>query len=173
MSFGFGIGDLAICIRVSYTVYRALKDAPKECEILAKEILHLQSLLKRLRDDIEAIGKDTRAILPDRQPGPSEHGARCLELLLADIGGIEYLPLSASGDASERLILTERLVLSKSYPYSDLRHRFSQAKFFRKIPRLRAAVADIVNKVTAENVLISRYDFKATTTHRWIKNVPS
>ncbi|KAL8830178.1 MAG: hypothetical protein Q9191_001574 [Dirinaria sp. TL-2023a] len=89
----------------SYSIYRALKDAPKECEILAEEILHLNSVLKRLRDDIEAVGTESTAKPPDERHGLGEHGARCLELLLADIGGIEKFPSSESDDVSEELKL--------------------------------------------------------------------
>ena len=77
MSFGFGIPDIAACIDISYTIYRVLKDAPRECELFASEILHLGSVLEKLCDDVDdSITENTTIVesLSKRQPALGEHG---------------------------------------------------------------------------------------------------
>ena len=156
MSFGFSITDILACIDISYTIYRALKDAPRECQIFASEILQLYSVLKRLCDDINYITEDPAIVtsLSKRQSALDEHGAQCLLFLLADIADEEGVLLNEG----KRTVgaWRESSVFNCSGLYDRLRYRFRQAKFVRKIPRLREAVAGIVSRLTAESVFIMR-----------------
>lgn len=173
MSFGFGLSDFALCTKVAFSVYDGLKNGPSECKSFADEIFHLYTVLKGLQDEIEAVCKDDARLALDfftpplahRQPGLTEHGLRCLELLLVDIRGVENLPFPVSEKSSlgfekGRLAFTlNRGSYRDSSDFltlSSLEKRFYQARFSRQIPRYREAVADIINKLTAENVLLIR-----------------
>ena len=168
MSFGFSISDFALCATFTYRIYRALKDAPKECEIFAQEVLHLHSVLKTLADDIASVSEQSGgcASLANRLPGLSESGSRCIELLLADIAGQKDLSITSDlrHDVSWFTAVSPDDSWCNSHYTSftqpSLRKRFSQAKFARRIPHLREAVANIVSKLTAESVLIIRYDLR-------------
>lgn len=166
MSFGFSVGDLAFCVKVSYSIYHVLRYAPEECTAFAEEILHLHDVLERLWDEIKENGKSPEpfTILNERQPGLSEHGSRCLKLLLVDVMGDEHLLLSE--EAKRKFSEEKHIAVTKSRFFDlkrrdvflGLRTRFSQARFLRKIPPLREAVAGIVSKSTVENVLLMKYD---------------
>lgn len=166
MSFGFSISDFALCAQICHGIYRAMKEAPRECEAFARELLHLHSLLQALSNDIEHVSEqpDGLAALAGRRPMLSEHGSRCIELLVADIADHENL-LKASGwralpwtDLKVAEPFSFRFEASAFYfESSTLRQRFSQAKFVRQIPRLREAVASIISKLTFENVILIRY----------------
>ena len=173
MSFGFSISDFALCAQICHGIYRALKEAPRECEAFAEEVLHLHSLLQALSHDIEHISEqpDGVAALAGRRPMLSEHGSRCIELLVADIAVHKNL-LKASG---WRVLSWTDLMVAEPFAFrfeasafyfeaSALRQRFSQAKFVRQIPHLREAVANIVSKLTFKNVILIRY--RAYQRHR-------
>ena len=165
MSFGFGLSDFALCVKVALSVYDGLKNGPSECKSFADEIFHLYTVLKGLQDEIDSVCKDnpgTAAPLNYRQPRLSEDGLRCLELLLEDISGVDHLafPVSeTSGLEFEEgrlaFILNRAGHSDSSVSLSSLKKRFHQARFSRQIPRYREAVADIIRKLTAENVLLS------------------
>ena len=162
MSFGFSLSDFALCINLSNTVYRALRDAPGECEVFAQEVLHLEDLLRGLWDDIEDEIKDgdTFGLLTRRYPGLSEHGSRCLELLCADIVGEQALSLRNGPIPRQPHPIIPKNCNGSIFGdlYLEAKQRFSHAKFARKIPRLRMMVAGIVGKLTAETVLIMKYE---------------
>jgi hypothetical protein len=169
MSFGFSISDFALCAQICHGIYRALKEAPRECEAFAQEALHLHSLLQALSPDIEHVSEqpDGVAALAGRRPMLSEHGSMCIELLVADIAGQKDF-FKANVRVSNKLSWNDLMV---GHPFafhlkaSVLRQRFSQAKFARKIPRLREAVARIVSKLTLENVFLMRYGYLLETLH--------
>ncbi len=168
MSFGFSISDFALCAQICYGIYRALKEAPRECEAFAQEVLHLHSLLQALSYDIEHVSEqpDGVAALAGRRPILSNHGSMCMELLVADIAGQK--DFLQAGDWRDRQSWTGPAVaryFAFGFSTSGLRQRFSQAKFVRKIPRLREALASIVRKLTFENVIFIRYDNRSTTSH--------
>lgn len=168
MSFGFSISDFALCAQICQGIYRALKEAPRECETFAQEVLHLHSLLQALSNDIEHVSEqpDGLAALAGRRSVLSEHGSRCIRLLVADIAGQEEF-LNANGWVDK--LSWNHLVVAQPFTFyleaSELRRRFSQAKFARKIPRLREAVARIVSKLTLENVFLMRYGYILKTLH--------
>ena len=165
MSFGFSLSDFALCVKVAHSVYCALKDGPNECKTFAQEVLHLYGVLQGLRDEIEYICKDnprTAAPLAHQQPGLSEHGLRCLELLLIDIASVENLPFRVSETRSlgfkegHLTFIPNRDGSDLCSNFSSLKERFRQARFSRKIPHYREAVAGIISRLTAESVLLVR-----------------
>lgn len=156
MSFGFSISDFALCAQVCHGIYSALKEAPRECEIFAQEVLHLHSLLQALSSDIEQDSPrpDGLAALAGRHPMLSLHGSRCIELLVADIAGQKDF-LTSGWKYNDPTVAA---FFAFGFETSGLKRRFSQAKFLRKIPRLREAVASIVRELTCENVIFIRYE---------------
>lgn len=155
MSFGFGVSDFALCVKVAHHIYHALKDASRECEAFAQEVLHLHSLLKTLTEDIrdidEQLDNDSALGLWDYHSALSEHGARCLQLLCEDIAGEKLRSYD------NRVFRDQAYYLEGGSPLETLRRRFSQVKFARKIPRLRRALAGVVSQLNAESVLVVRY----------------
>ena len=151
MSFGFSISDFALCANVTHQIWRALKDAPRECQTFAAEVAHLYSVLNALSDDIESLSQQPngQASLAKVEPKLSEYGSRCIELLLVDIAGD---PKAHSWENNPNFF--DHLWNGNENP--NLKQRFSQTKFARKIPRLREAVASIMNKLIAENVMVVR-----------------
>lgn len=163
MSFGFSISDFALCAQICHGIYSALKEAPRECEIFAQEVLHLHSLLQALSSDIEQVSPqpDGLAPLAGRYPMLNVHKNRCMELLVADIAGQkDFLKSDWRYDDP-----TVAAYFATGKEASALKRRFSQAKFVRKIPRLREAVASIVRKLTFENVIVIRYENRSATSH--------
>jgi len=179
MSFGFSISDFALCAQVCHGIYRALKEASRECEAFAQEVLHLHSLLQALSNDIEHVSEqpDGLAALAGRRSMLSEHGSRCIELLVADIAGQkDFLKASDQIDSPKYLSRTDVMAMEYFLFRSErfgLRQRFSQAKFARNIPRLREAVASIVSKLTLEIVILSRYGYMSKTSYNIKKRVTS
>lgn len=179
MSFGFSISDFAFCAQVCYDLYHALKEASRECEAFAQEILHLQSLLQALSNDMKHVSEqpDGLAALASRRSMLSEHGSRCIELLVADIAGQkDFLKASDQIDSYKYLSGTDATAMEYFIYRSErfaLRQRFSQAKFARKIPRLREAVASIVSKLTLEIVILNRYGYMSKTSYDVKKHVTS
>ncbi len=168
MSFGFSISDFALCAQICHGIYCALKEAPRECETFAQEVLHLHSLLQALSNDIEYVSEqpDGLAALAGWRSVVVQHTSGCIRLLVADIAGHKEF-LNATNSVDE--LSWNRLVVAQPFTAylgaSELRRRFSQAKFARKIPRLREAVARIVSKLTLENVFLMRYGYILKTLH--------
>ncbi len=164
MSFGFSISDFALCAQICHGIYHALKEAPGECTIFAQEVLHLHNLLQALSKDIEYVSKepDGLAALAGRRPMLSEHGSRCIELLVAEIAGWNHF---LTKDWRNKSFWVEIPLSDFSFKTSGLRRRFSQVKFARKIPHLREAVARIVRCLTFENVISIRYEERSRISH--------
>lgn len=173
MSFGFSLSDFALCAQLCHNIYRALKEAPRECEAFALEILHLHNLLKVLAADIANVSAKPNGLvdLAKRQPNLSLYGAQCIELLIADIAGYSDSWSQLHRFHEHDSFRVPRASALEGFEFavtalSTLKQRLSQAKFSRKIPRLRQDVANILSKLSAENVQIVRYDPRAIDRRR-------
>ena len=172
MSFGFGLSDFALCARVAYDIYQALKQAPETCHLFSLEILHLYDILTSLHGDLRRELTTEQwlqpSLLAQEKSVLSQYGTRCLKLLLEDIGGCagfagncdwrEY-PWRLHGYVEDYVSTHDRCHGNddRSQLIGHLRERFRQAKFARKIPKYPEAVAGIVGKLTSEKVIVLGY----------------
>lgn len=80
MSFGFSVGDFATLGQLTWTVYKACKDAPDSFKNISQEVLSLHAVLKELEETyadanlpaaqqsrLEIVGDGCRAVLKDLQ----------------------------------------------------------------------------------------------------------
>lgn len=181
MSFGFSVSDFALCAQAAYNIYQGLKRAPETCHRFSLDILHLHHLLIDLRGEIDRKNSSVNSNgWAQREPALSDHVLRCFMLLVIDIAGAQgaltgrpigrqdlWLPGRYDNPRRPEDIEIGRwlddcrragdTIRSHEQWIESLQKRFRQAIFARQIPRLRWDVADIVQKLTAEKVLMLGY----------------
>jgi len=67
MSFGFSVGDVFVCAKIALSAYNALKEAPREFEGLALEVLSLNQTLRALAEEASSPNSIVLLASPQRQ----------------------------------------------------------------------------------------------------------
>ncbi len=167
------MSDIAICARAAYKIYKVLEEAPGACADFRKEILWLYKLLNRVRITVEEmdfgqpemrqpvravelvdVDKETlRALIKD-----------CKKFLVLDV--IENAfpkPVGAGnpttcldGGNHEMDEFTQLFDEGEAFR-QNIGRSIRQAKFYRKIPKLRARMQDCIARLTSFSIQIIQY----------------
>ena len=160
MSFGFGISDFVCCAQLAYHLYTEFKEAAGECQAFAKELLLLHQVILNLE---ALIGRGNYVLEEVDQATLDLYLDMCVDILFVQIAGDdkpldgmlrhEMLP-SRSGNPEFQY--RKAAVLgndrgSCAWVWSVRRN--SKRKFAKKIPKIRAAISTIIEKLTSFQVL--------------------
>ena len=172
MSFGFGISDFVCCGQLAYQLYTEFKDAPGDCQALAKElllfhqvILKTQALVRRRGDVLDEAEQATLGLCLEM----------CEDILFVQIVGADSARGCLCTGQGGRLVQgrdghlklhfvttpmkdhdhTRSPNFSPNYKYL-LRQKFGERTFAKRIPKIRSAISTVIEKLTSFQVLTIR-----------------
>ena len=162
MSFGFGISDFICCGQLAYQLYTEFQNAAGDCQAFAKELLLLHQIILR-----------TEALIRPASYVIDEADRATLGLCLDMCKDILFVQIAGGDSASwdEKMNYGQRLVLGShggpniSMNWHDpswrnwirsVRRKFEERNFAKKIPRIRAAISKVIEKLTSFQVLRMR-----------------
>ena len=133
MSFGYGASDFLKLCEISWSIYKACRDAPTSFGQVAQEVLSLEAIMREVGDTLKG-----EALSPQQQAGLKTLGEGCQSILkeLQDLVGRygslgttskkawDRLKWSSKDIAGIRTRLTSNTVLLTAY----LRHVFAMVK---------------------------------------------
>lgn len=168
MSFGFGISDFVCCGQIAYQLYTEFKEAAGDCQAFAQELLLLHQVILK----IEALIRYDKLTEAD-QASLDLYLDMCKDVLFVQIAGVDRHQLKENLTYGQRMVSgsprnSELLYCNPSiesnvrnvrnfrYWTFSLRRRFEERNFAQKIPKLRAAISAVTEKLTSFQVLMIR-----------------
>ena len=165
MSFGFSISDFVCCGQLAYQLYTQFKEAAGDCQAFTQELLLLHQVIVKIEaligyGELAEADQATLGLYLDM----------CKDVLFVQIAGGD------SHFSKEILTYGQRMVLGGPWnpelPYhksfingnvrifrdrtSSLRRKLGERNFAQKIPKLRAAISAVTEKLTSFQVLMIR-----------------
>ena len=170
MSFGFGISDFVCCGQLAYQLYTEFKEAAGDCQAFAQELLLLHQVILKIEaligyGELAEADQATLGVYLDM----------CKDVLFVQIAG-DNKPL-----LTENMTYGQKMVLGSprnpNFPCkntsinanvrifrdwtSSLRQKLEERSFAQKIPKFRAAISAVTEKLTSFQVLMIRYSIAA------------
>ena len=168
MSFGFSVSDIVGCARLAYHLYNEFRQAPRECQEFARELLLFHEVLLKTKSAIEP----TTDFEGSRFPSDSDKATLqaqldgCKELLFVQIIGMsevperwEQLEIVPNDPRFVRSVLFRQAFTTFTTGDGSTflkywRRKLDERKFALKIPSLQRAISSRIEKLTAFNVLL-------------------
>ena len=165
MSFGFSISDFICCGQIAYELYTEFKEAAGECQAFAKELLLLHQVILKTE---ALIGRGNHGLEEVDQATLGLHIDMCKDILFVQLAGEHgnpwdgmpcHRPLSSgSGNLEFRHGKPSDYAVDRTLHEwtCSVRRKFEERNFAKKIPKIRAAISTVIEKLTSFQVLMVR-----------------
>ena len=164
MNFGFGISDFVLCGQLAYQLYTQFKEAAGDCQAFAQELLLLHQVILKT-EALIGYGKLTEA----DQATLGLYVEMCKDVLFVQIAGVDGNYLNRNVTYGQRMGLGSPR--NSELPYGNLsldsnarfrdwalsqRRKLQERNFAQKIPKFRAAISAVTEKLTSFQVVMIR-----------------
>ena len=167
MSFGFSISDFVFCGQLAYELYTEFKEAAGECQAFAKELLLLHQVILKTE---ALIGRGNHELEEVDQATLGLHIDMCKDILFVQLAGEHGHPWDGMPWHRHRLVSngSGNLEFRHGKPSINVvdrtlhdwtclvRQKFEERNFAKKIPKIRAAISTVIEKLTSFQVLMVR-----------------